>query len=285
MPVRHIKHESELGRWEFAFREPAPLLRSFVEPYTAWTEDITSFSRRVEMPYGGLPMIVSFAGPLYLGAPGDDDRSPSPFRDFVAGNHDTYATSSAHGPQAGVQVDFRPLGARMLLGMPLHELTNQAVTVEDALGPDGRILAEKLRAAPTWDACFDLLDAFITARLATAQPVPEGIAWALARLRRNDPDTTIGGLADALGVSHRALIAMFRDYIGLTPRMVARVARFRRTVETIDRERPASLADLAVDCGYYDQSHLHRDFRQFAGMTPAEYVRRLAPDNGGLIGD
>lgn len=278
--TRHIVHESELGRWETIYREPAPALCPYVTTYAAWDEDISGFQQRRELPSGVIPLLVSLGTPYRIGAPADR-WDPRPYDAFVAGNHDTYATSAISGPQAGVQVGFTPPGARMLFGLPLHELTNCVFHLDDVLGADGRRLAEQLRAAPSWDACFDILDDAFIARMAAALPLNEGIAWAYAQAC-NAP-VNVGALAHALGISHRSLILGFRDHIGLTPRTTMRIARFSRALAAIAGDPQVSLASLAADCGYYDQPHLYRDFRQFAGITPAGYLRSLAPDNGGLI--
>jgi methylphosphotriester-DNA--protein-cysteine methyltransferase len=65
---------------------------------------------------------------------------------------------------------------------------------------------------------------------------------------------------------------MYRRQLGLPPKVLARVIRFNRLLRRLDEEGDVRWADLAVDCGYYDQAHLHRDFRQFAGATPAGFL-------------
>ena len=57
---------------------------------------------------------------------------------------------------------------------------------------------------------------------------------------------------------------------GLTPKFLARVLRFRHVLSRV--ETCASFADLALDCGYYDQAHCINEFREFAGRTPAMAV-------------
>ena len=49
--------------------------------------------------------------------------------------------------------------------------------------------------------------------------------------------------------------------------------------------RPARLADLAIECGYYDQAHFIRDVRQFAGISPGELARSVTPAGGFLVSD
>jgi len=77
---------------------------------------------------------------------------------------------------------------------------------------------------------------------------------------------------DALGMPARTLERRFRREIGLPPKRLARIARFHAVVRTLDRGRKPDWAMLAVGAGYYDQAHLIRDFRAFAGMTPGAYL-------------
>jgi AraC-like DNA-binding protein len=86
----------------------------------------------------------------------------------------------------------------------------------------------------------------------------------------------IASLVDTAGCSHKHLVGRFREEIGITPKVLARVLRFGEAVNRLKRAQgPVRLVDLAVDCGYYDQAHFDRDCRAFAGVTPTELRRHL----------
>ena len=71
----------------------------------------------------------------------------------------------------------------------------------------------------------------------------------------------------------------------MPPKLIGRVLRFERVTERLAREGVARWTDVALDCGYYDQSHFNRDFREFAGITPSEYMASLLPGGGGIAAD
>ena len=94
----------------------------------------------------------------------------------------------------------------------------------------------------------------------------------------------IGALASEIGWSRKHLIARFREHIGLPPKTAARVLRFGRAVQQIESAERVRWAEIAYECGYYDQAHFNRDFREFTGGTPSEFLARRIPDGGGLLG-
>ena len=151
-------------------------------------------------------------------------------------------------------VRLRPGGAGQLLGMPMEELTDRVVAAADLdLQPLARCstLSEVERA---------LLD---QERGSADELVDEA-----ARLLGHTPD--VGAAAALLGVSPRQLERRFKARVGMSPKYFARIRRFQRVFPAI--EDAGDWVDAAVACGYYDQAHLIRDFRAFAGEPPSHLL-------------
>ncbi|MDW5595693.1 helix-turn-helix domain-containing protein [Conexibacter stalactiti] len=287
MPVPAIetaRHSSPLGSWEMAYRGPAPLLRDVVQHYVGWDERTPLPLRRRQMPIGAVPVIVSFGLPFDLLDPADPDGGTRRRRvSFVAGLHDEYAIVEHDGLSRGVEIYFTPLGARRVLGQPLRELANAVVALEDVLGERAAgELVERLATAPGWRERFALLDVAICARLADAPPPLPSVAWAWRRLEESGGRLAIGALAQELGCSRRHLVAQMREQLGLPPKTLARIVRFNRVVGLLQQDDGARLAEIALHCGYYDQAHLNRDFRAFAGDPPSAFFARRLPDGAGF---
>ena len=173
------------------------------------------------------------------------------------------------GAAGGVQVDFTPLGARRCLGLPMDELTNRVVALEDVLGPGAPLLAERLQEAPGWAERFALLDAALLRRAGGRARAGAGGGVDVPAARRGATDgSPIGPLAAEVGWSRRHLAARWRRDVGLGPKAVARILRFEHAHRLVRGGR--ALADVAYECGYADQPHLNRDFRALAGATPRE---------------
>jgi len=187
-------------------------------------------------------------------------------------------TRAIHVPLASpvrtVAVRFLPGAAGAFLGVPLHELTNLDVAVTEfrALGGVDR-LAELLWQDGMDDtARLALIERHLLSRLQvmTLPAGPSLVGTALAMLDGSGGTVRIESLADQLGVSRQHLAAQFRTHVGLSPKLYARIERFRRAAGALRVPDPAMVdwALLALDCGYFDQSHLIRDFREFADSTP-----------------
>ncbi len=181
-----------------------------------------------------------------------------------------------------MEINLGPLTAHRLFAMPMHELTGRVVELEEVWGRPGRQLPEMLHAAPGWEARFDVLDRFIAGRLSEAPPPPRELSWAWGRLRRSGGSAPIGALATDLGWSPQRLVREFRTGLGMAPKLLARLLRFERVTRRLNAEAGANLGQISLECGYYDQPHLNRDFRQFAGTSPGEYAASLMPSGGGV---
>jgi AraC-like DNA-binding protein len=254
----------------------APLLPYLAGDAEGWEETNGRAVRLREVPFPGVPVVLNLGDAWHV----ETDGREATLDSFLAGLHTTPTLVRGAPSWACIELRLTPLGARRLLGRPMHELRNETVPLEDVL-PGSRELAERLRDEPSWPARFELVDDFLLRRLAdSAAPSPE-VEWSWSRLHGSHGRAPIGELADELGWSHRRLIARFRDQIGLAPKTLARVIRFDRAVGALRASTTSSLAEVAFDCGYFDQAHLNREFREFAGTSPAAFAAALL-DSGGI---
>lgn len=256
--------------WQLVRRPPAAGLRALVADYAGFSEAPPHPVLRCETPTARIPVIVHLAAPYAV--TGADGVRCAPAPGFVAGLHEHPAlTETPAGGTACLQLDLAPAAAHRLLGVPMAELANRVVGLDELLGRAGMELHERLVTAPTWEARFGELDAFLLRRLGDAPPASGSVTWAWHALRRSGGRLPIRTLAGELGWSHRHLIASFRREIGLPPKAVARIFRFEHALR-LARAGAPDWAAIARDSGYADQSHLIREFRALAGATPTALV-------------
>jgi AraC-like DNA-binding protein len=278
--ARTLRHESELGTWELVLRAPDARLRAYVGDYQGYEETGSPPLLRQQAPTTRLPLIVNFASPWQLASSAEGAREEH--GSFVAGLGDRSTYVAAGGPAACLQVNLTPLGAYALLGVPMRELTNRVFALDEVVPRALRGLDERLADRDTWEARFELVDSILLTRMAEARTPSRDIAWAWAILERTDGQAPIGWICDRLGRSRRHLATSFREQVGLPPKTVARIFRFERAVALLGRG-DSTLGEIAVECGYFDQAHLNRDFREFVDAPPGAFARRIVPDGGVVL--
>ncbi|CDX44469.1 Helix-turn-helix, AraC domain-containing protein [Mesorhizobium sp. SOD10] len=251
--------------FEMVRRKPAASLAGIVTDICGYREIWPGHFRIVEYASLTVPLVISFAEAFAIGlghTPGDNDRYAS----FAAGLFAGPVMIESFGGACCVQVNFTPLGARQFFGLPMSELRDRMVGLDDALGFDGIALRERLGEASDWDRRFDIAENYIAGRLAEAHALSPEIAWAYRTVVASGGRTRISALAGEIGWSRKHLAAKFADAIGIGPKTLSRIVRFNRALSLSKRQD--DWAGIAADCGYADQAHLVREFRQLAGETP-----------------
>jgi AraC-like DNA-binding protein len=243
---------------------PSPELAPWVACY--WSiraEDAPGIPNRV-LPDGCADFIVGI------------ENDPAP---MVVGAMQTAVVIPTVGRVDLFGIRFHPGSALPLVDTPLSELTDQRVPLEALWGPDADMLAAvSVPSTPIERAAR--AERVLRRRLAAEGRNLRGdeamVAQAVSLLRRARGGVGIGQVSAALGVGQRRLERAFARSVGLSPKALGRVLRFRRALREIGRRRDPSggpgWADLAFAAGYADQSHLIREFKALAGLTPARFV-------------
>ncbi|MGW1988974.1 helix-turn-helix domain-containing protein [Embleya sp. NPDC001921] len=272
------RHTSALGSMETVFAPPHPALAPLIHSYLGYDERTLAPLRRREVATGSITVIIGFS-PIRVWSPRHARYGPGHTSSFVAGLHDGPAIVEHDGRQSGIQLDLTPLGAYTLLGLPLVEIADRVVHLDDLPGWDAGALVDRLQDTPDWSARFALLDRVLLRRRELGpEPLPE-VARCWDLLAASAGRIEVAALARETGWSRRHLGARFRETLGLPPKTVARLLRFRYAVELLD-DPLRSWADIAAEAGYYDQAHFNRDFKAFAGCTPGDYLRSRLPGGG-----
>jgi len=255
---------------------PAPPLRALVAGYSGYRQEGVPPAVHRGLPSPYLTLIITLDDPLTVARHPDPAAGPGCYLTLAGGLHTSPALITHQGRQSGIQLALSPLGARALLGLPAGELASVDVDAAEVLGSVARELHERLRAAPGWAARFALLDQLLLAHADLDQQVAPDIAAAWRLLAGSGGTMRVAELAGRTGWSPRYLQRRLLTETGLTPKAAARVTRFDRARRRLRRRvaagRPAGLARLAAECGYYDQAHLAAEFRDLAGCAPSAWL-------------
>jgi AraC-like DNA-binding protein len=259
---------------EYFGRTPSPPLDAFVERIW-YCSDTPSHARERVLPGGGtLGLVINLVDTdlqVY------DPEYPSSVRArggaLVAG---VATRSYLYDPRqraSVVGVHFRPGGGFPFLGVSASELVDTHVPLEDLWRSGARDLREQLLEVRSPSERLHLVEAALLRRLRQARPGHPAVRAAVVALRDGGGGARVAEVAAAVGLSRRRFIEVFEREVGLTPKLYARLQRFHAVKQRIAaRGGPSSWATFALECGYFDQSHMLRDFLEFSSMSPAAYL-------------
>jgi len=252
----------------------SPALRPYVLSMQGYRYEGFAAGQHRGLPSADLTFIISLSEPVELLALPDRRQSPRAVDAFVAGLHANHAIIGHDGHQHGISLQPTPAGARALFGLPARGLAREVVDLESLAGPSARVLVERLRDQ-TWAQRAGALETFLLSRLDDGRtPRPE-LSWAWRLMWGSHGAIDVSGLAATVGWNRRHLARRFQDEFGLGPKLAGRVMRFARSKRMLATGR-VHLADIAAACGYYDQAHMARDWREFAGCPPTAWAHEEA---------
>lgn len=166
-----------------------------------------------------------------------------------------------------VAVGFHPGGLYRLLGIPMTEIYDEGFDARDLIGPEIREVNERLKEAKDFDAIKQVVENYLLGKLSAlkmALPIDE----ALKVLLRFDGNIPIENIASLSCLGLRQFERKCRERLGVPPKLYARLARFSKAYRLRESRPGLSWTNITYECGYFDQMHLIRDFRQFAGVSP-----------------
>lgn len=176
--------------------------------------------------------------------------------------------------EAIMGVHFKPGGAFPFLNTNASDLANTHASLADLWGSAGHELRERLCAAAKPQQRFLIMEKVLRNRLHGATTRQVQMKIALNMFARGGNGVLVRDIARELGLAQRQFIQLFSEHVGLTPKVFCRILRFQRARVLAEKLETPHWAELALSCGYFDQSHLINDFQEFSGSTPGTYSRQ-----------
>jgi AraC-like DNA-binding protein len=256
----------------FRYREvpPPPDLAWAVECFWLAEGDPGGTERIV--PDGCPELVVQLGGEMLAGDEGEALR-PQP-RALLVGQRTRALLVSPRGPFRTVAVRLRPGALGAVVRDHAGTLTDRWASLEELFGAKAHLLLHHLEDAPDEGARMAALERFVRARLAGARRIAR-LDRALDAVRSMRGRISVRALRHAAGASERWLERAFFREVGLAPRTLSGVLRVQSAL--LLRESLQSWAGLAAELGYFDQPHLTREFKRYAGLPPAALLEALGP--------
>ncbi|GAB3641260.1 AraC family transcriptional regulator [Spirosoma arcticum] len=171
-------------------------------------------------------------------------------------------------------IRFRPGGIYPFLKIPLHLFTDAQLDMNEVVADLGTQLQNNLLEIDDWPGRFQALERYLYERLQRVNYSAPLIMPVVQHLIKYNGQISIDHVSDQANVSRRQLERLFRQYIGVSPKLLARILRFRHLKAMLRTGQNDSLMGIAFDNGYTDHAHLTKEFKEFTGLTPTAYLTR-----------
>lgn len=248
---------------------PAPRLRPFIARYGAYRAQAANLGATRGFPSRYVTVMIGLGSPFQVPGIGS-------FTSFVAGLRERAVSVEGAGSVAGIHLFLDPLATRSILGCPASALAHGVISLADVIGTRTNAeLHERLHEARAWEDCFAVIDDVLQRRIVESAP-PRAVGFAWGRITAGHGRGRVGEVAAAIGWSRRHLTECFRHEVGITPKTLARIARFEHACALL-RDNPRDLAGVAVTAGYHDQAHMTHEWQALAGCTPRTWIAKELP--------
>ena len=164
-----------------------------------------------------------------------------------------------------------PYSIKLLFNLPSYHLCNEKIDSETLWGLQGKMLEEQIMLADTDDQRVVLASNFFLDRIKVVANHYRAFAHRVKSVVDNNSILSIPSFAHDCNLSRRQFERKFNEFSGLSPKDFFKIGRFKNALKAID-QRSKSLAQIAMDAGYYDQSHFNNEFKKFSGYSPKEYA-------------
>jgi AraC-like DNA-binding protein len=281
--LQTFTHESPIGHWSVSVWQVEPRLSEIVA--SMWYgAGKTAYQRDRILPSGTSQLLINLGPPQYRIEPGPPEVRV-PFVDiWYSGLHQGPIDTEAPHGNALLGVAFTSRGTFPWLGERMDGLSDRIIALADALGDGALALRERLLNTEPLAMRFRLVERWLLARLKPRSIVHPAVRWAVDQIAASGGRVAIESLATQTGFTRKHLGNLFQQQVGLTPKALARIHRFRGALDILNKaDGQVPWTELADACGFYDQSHLINEFRRFTGFSPVELARRDRPDSGSVV--
>lgn len=253
---------------------PPPPLGEYVELFTWFEHLYLPHSIERLLPEGVVEVIFDLSEtPKHIYDNATLAEKQACRRVWVSGMRRDFLSIENVGMSPVFVLRFRPGMVHPFLQLPISALTGQVVDADLILGKDWLDVREMLWAAPSPEAKFACMEAFLLRLLRQGANISPVVAWAVRRLCAQPHIARIADVVKKTGYSHKHFLKLFNEQVGLPPKQFLQILKFQQAIQLLEKQTDVEWSHFALDCGYYDQAHFINDFRRFSGFAPEAYLR------------
>lgn len=258
----------------FQLIKPLPALLPYVRYYWILQDDAKKTVSERTLPVGSMQLVFHKGKPLFLS---NSDGSKLQPQSFICGQGIGFSDVVSTGRVEMITVVFQPYSAKLFLQTPGYKFHGQNIATDEVEDTELSDLSKRVMETADNAACIALIERFLLRRLYSFADY--NIKRMSAVFQTIDDATTvsISQLSDIACLSSKQFGRVFADYVGATPKEFIRIVRMQRALSMLQKDATLSFAQVAYSCGFFDQSHMIKEFKIFSGYTPVEYLSVCAP--------
>lgn len=241
-------------------------LSHLIETY--WVSDriVSSRSTQRILPDGCVDIIFNFTN-------NDGTGRLYPYMPHIVGAMTSYLdVTYSPGAVQMLGIRFRPVGVTAFSRIPVFELTDKTVELASVETLFEKSFYDRLPDFPTMRERIAYIENYLIGRLGNFFIPEQRIDFAVEYIRKADGLIPVKQIAEKVCLSERQFERRFKNAVGISPKMFSRIVKFKHAVDYLETYPNESFYSAAIDCGYFDHSHLIKDFKEFGGALPSELL-------------
>jgi len=254
---------------------PHIMLRKYISNYTLTYSSMDSNSDAkgrlsddlVIIPDGSGCMIYSFNGEVL------DEIFWGPTTKYVKVKKNN---TTSNVKERMFFIEFLPGGIYALIGIPQRELVDLKCSIKEIDKKLSISLSDAIKSSKTIDELIFKVDRILIKRIGENNKIDKRFLSFVNKIKATGGTMPVKKLAEGEYISERQLNRIFEKAIGLSPKMFSRVVRINNAIKTYKANNIFNFTYVSYDSGFYDQSHLIREFYQFCGTTPSNFINNMS---------
>ncbi len=260
---------------EYQKYKPSKSLENYIDFYwTLSSDNLADIYTARTYPDGCTNILFNFADPIHLDI-ADKGFVQNALPTSIYGNVTRFFHFKVSGRIDLFSVNFKPGGIFPVLQLPVSEFNNRAIDAKFASIDSDTTLFERLAASSDTESRIGLFEQFLIKKLLRFDQTDPVVDYSLNRITTVHGNTAIDTIVRETGISERQLERKFKLRVGISPKLLCQILRFKHVQNVLKYGSPQSLLNIAYDNGYFDHAHLTNNFRRFAGVTPSYFSQYL----------
>ena len=254
--------------------QPSPVLQPFVECFYIWEHhQKINVPIQVESPPNGYTAMVFNYGDKYRVENLKQGQEIVP-RCFLTGQFTTNYKLHLSGIIGMVGIVFKPAAIASIFRIPMVELTDKRISLEDVFGSESVLITEQIAEAADATAKIAVLENFLIFKITRQSFSLDSVDYAVDIIQEKKGIVAVKDLVTELGVNRRQFERKFIQKVGLSPKYYSRLKRLSYICSLLINHRNPDWQDVIYAGGFYDQSHFIKDFVEFIQQNPSLYYKQ-----------